>query len=107
MPPSAWCRKGSNRHSGGESASTVMPRESGASSIPKHSWESRRRRLLDHPLEPVIGLAEGETRWRLMTANFLQHASRVVHHAPKCQALISVTRSTKVRTFADSSRDVG
>ncbi len=23
---------------------------------------------LDHPLEPVIGLAEGETRWRAMTA---------------------------------------
>src|SRR6267142_6822272 len=22
----------------------------------------------DHPLEPVIGLAEGETRWRVMTA---------------------------------------
>jgi hypothetical protein len=24
--------------------------------------------ILDHPLEPVIGLAEGETRWRVMTA---------------------------------------
>jgi hypothetical protein len=24
--------------------------------------------ILDHPLEPVIGLAKGETRWRLMTA---------------------------------------
>jgi hypothetical protein len=23
--------------------------------------------ILDHPLEPVIGLAEGETRWRMMT----------------------------------------
>jgi hypothetical protein len=23
--------------------------------------------ILDHPLEPVIGLAEGETRWRVMT----------------------------------------
>src|SRR3984885_1385283 len=29
----------------------------------------RRRRLLDTPLEPVIGLAEGETRWRGMTAS--------------------------------------
>jgi hypothetical protein len=31
-------------------------------------------RILDHPLEPVIGLAEGETRWRMMTAriNFKQ-----------------------------------
>jgi hypothetical protein len=26
------------------------------------------RCLLDHPLEPVIGLAEGETRWRVMTS---------------------------------------
>jgi hypothetical protein len=24
--------------------------------------------ILDHPPEPVIGLAEGETRWRVMTA---------------------------------------
>ena len=24
--------------------------------------------ILDHPLEPVVGLAEGETRWRMMTA---------------------------------------
>jgi len=24
--------------------------------------------ILDRPLEPVIGLAEGETRWRAMTA---------------------------------------
>jgi hypothetical protein len=23
--------------------------------------------ILDHPLEPVIELAEGETRWRVMT----------------------------------------
>jgi hypothetical protein len=24
--------------------------------------------MLDHPLEPVIGLAEGESRWRVMTS---------------------------------------
>jgi hypothetical protein len=29
--------------------------------------ESRNRSVLDAPLEPVIGLAEGETRWRGMT----------------------------------------
>ena len=29
--------------------------------------ESKRRGVLDTPLEPVIGLAEGETRWRGMT----------------------------------------
>jgi hypothetical protein len=33
--------------------------------------------ILDHPLEPVIGLAEGETRWRVMTRVKL-HAGR--HH---------------------------
>jgi hypothetical protein len=30
--------------------------------------ESRSRGVLDAPPEPVIGLAEGETRWRGMTA---------------------------------------
>ena len=30
--------------------------------------ESKGRGVLDTPLEPVIGLAEGETRWRGMTA---------------------------------------
>jgi hypothetical protein len=29
--------------------------------------ESRSRSILVTPLEPVIGLAEGETRWRGMT----------------------------------------
>jgi hypothetical protein len=29
--------------------------------------ESKGRSVLDTPLEPVIGLAEGETRWRSMT----------------------------------------
>jgi hypothetical protein len=29
--------------------------------------ESKSRRVLDAPLEPVIGLAKGETRWRGMT----------------------------------------
>jgi hypothetical protein len=28
-------------------------------------------------------------------------------HSPKCQSLSSVTRSMKVRTLADNSRDVG
>jgi hypothetical protein len=30
--------------------------------------EPRGRGVLDAPLEPVIGLAEGEARWRGMTA---------------------------------------
>src|SRR6266849_6908066 len=35
--------------------------------------ESRSRGVLDTPLEPVIGLAEGETRWRGMTARCAGH----------------------------------
>jgi hypothetical protein len=37
--------------------------------------ETRSRSVLDAPPEPVIGLAEGETRWRGMTAPaiFLRH----------------------------------
>jgi len=31
--------------------------------------ESKGRGVLDTPLEPVIGLAEGETRWRGMTTS--------------------------------------
>src|SRR5216684_1058429 len=42
--------------------------ESERSSIPETSMmESKGRGVLDTPLEPVIGLAEGETRWRSMT----------------------------------------
>src|SRR5882672_4027203 len=42
---------------------------SGRSSIPEAVViEPRGCGVLDAPLEPVIGLAEGETRWRGMTA---------------------------------------
>jgi len=36
----------------------------------RRDFSARHRRpgILDRPLEPVIGLAEGETRWRAMTA---------------------------------------
>jgi hypothetical protein len=37
--------------------------------------EPRSRSVLDTPLEPVIGLAEGETRWRGMT--ILSHRPRM------------------------------
>jgi hypothetical protein len=36
--------------------------------------ESKSRGVLDAPLEPVIGLAEGETRWRGMTTDILEAA---------------------------------
>jgi len=45
-----------------------MPRESeGIQDSAKPEMMLWRRGILDHPLEPVIGLAEGETRWRAMT----------------------------------------
>src|ERR1700681_2620767 len=31
--------------------------------------------ILDHPLEPVIGLAEDETRWQVMTTGAQHHAT--------------------------------
>jgi len=44
------------------------PRKAGDDSIPETpAMESRSRGVPDTPLEPVIGLAEGETRWRSMT----------------------------------------
>src|SRR6266478_1440934 len=47
------------------------PGLTGRPSIPEApAIESRSRGVLDTPLEPVIGLAEGETRWRGMTDNF-------------------------------------
>ena len=37
--------------------------------------------VLDIPLEPVIGLAEGETRWRGMTANIGEKRKRAAYPA--------------------------
>ena len=42
--------------------------------------KSKGRGVLDAPLEPVIGLAEGETRWRGMTN---QPAGRVSPTGPR------------------------
>jgi hypothetical protein len=48
--------------------SLVIACEGGRSSIPAAAViEPRGRGVLDTPLEPVIGLAEGETRWRGIT----------------------------------------
>jgi hypothetical protein len=35
--------------------------------------------ILDHPLEPVVGLAEGETRWRVMTVEVVDAVFCRVH----------------------------
>jgi len=48
--------------------------------------ESKSRGVLDTPLEPVIGLAEGETRWRGMTTEGLCACARNTlscHHPRK------------------------
>src|SRR5450759_2268182 len=53
--------------------------------------QPRSRGVLDTPLEPVIGLAEGETRWRGMTESvkrypaltaFLRHARCTAQEQP-------------------------
>jgi hypothetical protein len=37
----------------------------------------------------------------------LHRPGMTMPHQPKCQSLISTTRSMKARTFADNSREVG
>jgi hypothetical protein len=44
-----------------------MTGSSGASSAPGFRDNSWRHGILDHSVELVIGLAGGETRWRMMT----------------------------------------
>jgi hypothetical protein len=50
------------------SHTVVIPRACGISSTPRlFDSITGVSGILDHPQEPVIGLAEGETRWRVMT----------------------------------------
>ena len=46
--------------------------------------QSRGRGVLDTPLEPVIGLAEGETRWRGMTVLPIVPDGQITSCFPKC-----------------------
>jgi hypothetical protein len=48
--------------------SAVIPANVDIQYSASHRFHHERSGILDHPLEPVIGLAEGETRWRMMTA---------------------------------------
>src|SRR3977135_1839980 len=67
--------KGSGEHtatlSGGH-----RPRKRATQYSEASMMESRSRSVLDTPLEPVIGLAEGETRWRSMTPQVKQRRRR-------------------------------
>jgi len=51
-------------------STTVVLRQSEASITPRFRDTFWRHGILDHPLEPVAGLADGETRWRMMTVIF-------------------------------------
>jgi len=46
--------------------------------------KSRSRSVLDTPLEPVIGLAGGETRWRSMTIFARSDLSAVAQRRRNC-----------------------
>src|SRR6266403_2753090 len=66
--------------------------------------------VLDTPLEPVIGLAEGETRWRSMTILARQHIA-----PSRTRALLNAnddtrrvfSRGIKLRMTGDSARSTG
>src|SRR5260370_42655599 len=63
------------------------PGLTGRPSIPETPvMESRSRGVLDTPLEPVIGLAEGETRWRGLTTVGVG-AQRLRHCPPQTRNL--------------------
>ena len=71
---------------------------------------------LSRRLESGVGIAVGKLCRPAVLGFPMCHcrpgpALRIARNArsnqPKCQSLISITRSMKVRTFADNSRDVG
>jgi hypothetical protein len=52
----------------GAPGTAVIPAKAGIQSSLAYDDFLERHGLRDHPLEPVIGLAEGETRWRMKTS---------------------------------------
>jgi hypothetical protein len=68
----------------------VIARAGGRSSIPQAVMiKPHRRSVLDSPPEPVIGLTEGETRWRGMTPRVGKHIERrssAAHPTRHCEA---------------------
>jgi hypothetical protein len=70
------------------------------------------RGVLDHPLEPVIGLAEGETRWRVTTTVklaplLLRHLDRKRAFADTHRRILDEFRhrvSPSARPMTDSNR---
>jgi hypothetical protein len=60
--------------------------------------ESRSRGVLDTPLEPVIGLAEGETRWRGMTPELEQLTPHTNRHGRS-----SFRANSRAKAFASKA----
>ena len=77
----------------GASRTAVMPRACGASSTPRPIVSTTDvSGMLDRPLEPVIGLAIGETRWRTTT---------VENAAPSSPANVTIACRPSVATGPD------
>jgi hypothetical protein len=53
------------------------------------AMETKGRSVLDTPQEPVIGLAEGETRWRGMTACSAMYTANELEPGAKYSVSIS------------------
>ena len=64
--------------------------------------ESRSRSVLDTPLEPVIGLAEGETRWRSMTIFARSDLSAVAQRRRNCFVRFASRNNEWGNRFSDN-----
>src|SRR5437879_3849195 len=68
--------------------------------------ESKSRGVLDNPLEPVVGLAEGETRWRGMTVSFGARAKALF--APRlCVSSLPVRHRPHLQRRQHGLRNIG
>src|SRR5260370_25729170 len=67
---------------------------------------SRGRGVLDAPPEPVIGLAEGKTRWRGMTTFSMVATPMRLHRAEALVESIEIDEAAGVAAFADLARAV-
>jgi hypothetical protein len=59
--------------------------------------ESKGRSVLDTPLEPIIGVAEGETRWRSMTTRC--GAAQSVAFLTQHRLAVGAAHATSVRAL--------
>jgi hypothetical protein len=64
-----------------------------------------RSRVLDAPLEPVIGLAEGEIRWRGMTPNWNKGSALHTHRHQRRHEFAVIHRRTDEIGEADQREE--